>query len=267
MILGICLLGFPPLIQEVIRPGIFHSKFPRHARIIPPLLDVSISRTDPFSVQNVDWYDVVKWCNARSEKEGREPAYFKNDAQTNVYRSGQVDVGNLWVKWNSSNQKWKVGYRLPTETEWEYAARGGSGGQRFPWGNTISHSYANYESSSDDSYDLGPTFGYHPSYQIGEYPYTSPVGSFAANGYGLYDMIGNVMEWCWDWYELYDLQYHGIEMAVDPKGPVSGLARVARGGAWNFTAKYCRVSSRLNYAPYDKALDIGFRTVLSPSQQ
>jgi formylglycine-generating enzyme required for sulfatase activity len=85
----------------------------------------------------VDWYDVVKWCNARSEMEGRTPAYYTSAEQTTVYRSGQTDVDNAWVNWTA-------GYRLPTEAESEKAARGGASGQRFPWGDTISWGQANY---------------------------------------------------------------------------------------------------------------------------
>lgn len=185
-------------------------------------------------VQTVNWYDAVKWCNARSQKEGREPVYYTDAGYSVIYKTGRVL--NPYVKASAD------GYRLPTALEWEYAARGGAVGKRYPWidSDEIQHTRANYNSQTNQVYDTSLTRGTHPLYNG-----TSSVGSFKANGYGLYDMVGNVWEWCWDWYP-------GSE----------GSGRTLHGGSWTTHADYCRNAKSYNPAPFYTDNGMGFRTVL-----
>ena len=185
----------------------------------------------------VTWYGAAAYSNYRSEMEGLEPCYDLSDWSCDFSASG---------------------YRLPTEAEWEKAARGGLSGKRFPWGDTISHSQANYYSYGFYSYDESPTRGFHPDWDDGGYPYTSPVGSFAPNDYGLYDMAGNVWEWCNDWYSS---SYYASSPSSDPPGPPSGSHRVLRGGGWGYDAINCRVANRDSYFPSLSRDFIGFRCV------
>lgn len=197
-------------------------------------------------VQTVSWHDAVKWCNAKSEMDSRTPCY---RAGGNVYRNGESTPTCNW----SAN-----GYRLPTEAEWEKAARGGTIGKRFPWGNTINHKAANYVNGKL-SYESPQGGGYHPIYATGGFPYTSPAGSFAANAYGFDDMAGNVWEWCWDWYG--QTYYADPASGNHPKGPPSGTLRVIRGGGWSNPANQQRVSSRYANNPTNRFGYIGFRIV------
>ena len=193
-------------------------------------------------VQTLTWYDMVKWCNARSQKEGLTPCY---TVAGGTYKTGTSAPDCNW----SAN-----GYRLPSEAEWEKAARGGLTAQNFPWGNTISHTQANFWNAGGETYQSGTT-GPHPTYAVNGYPYSSPVGSFAANGYGLYDMAGNVWEWCWDWYGSY-----AAGSQSDPRGTVNGSYRVIRGGSWYDYALASRCAGRYGSWPnYAFNYCLGFR--------
>ncbi|MDA3885219.1 MAG: SUMF1/EgtB/PvdO family nonheme iron enzyme [Candidatus Delongbacteria bacterium] len=224
-----------------------------------PAVDWSSYGTgDNYPAYYVSWYEIIKYCNLRSIAEGLTPCY-EISGSTDPTDWGAIPTSTNSA-WNAATCNWSAnGYRLPTEAEWEYAARGVLSGQRFPNGATISHStngdtQANYYGSTSYSYDVSPTTGYHPDSNGGG---TLPVGSFPANGYGLYDMSGNLYEWCWDWYGSYT-----SDAQSDPTGSPSGTNRVLRGGGWGHFASYCRVASRGTYGhPYYSGSAYGFRVV------
>ena len=180
-------------------------------------------------VHTVNWFDCVKWCNARSEMEGLRPAYHVDAAATLVYRSGRL----------APHVDWKAGYRLPTEAEWEKAARGGSKGHRFPWSDSekITPDRANYDESEKSG--------------------SVKVGSYPPNDYGLYDMAGNHFEWCWDRFGEYT-----SDAQTDPRGPDIGVHRVFRGGSWYDNAKNCEIAHRRAFTPDTVYNRVGFRSAL-----
>jgi formylglycine-generating enzyme required for sulfatase activity len=179
---------------------------------------------------------------------GTNPSYFKGD-------SLPVEM----VSWNDAvkfckklNRRQRKTYRLPTEAEWEYACRSGTD-TPFHTGETISTEQANYDGNK----------AYSRRGQKGVYRMkTTEVGSFSPNSFGLYDMHGNVWEWCSDWIGWYVKKYNSNKTSTDPKGPDTGKARVLRGGSWNHHPEFCRSACRYAMQPKARYGVNGFRIVM-----
>lgn len=167
---------------------------------------------------------------------GTNPSYFKGEARRPVECVSWEDCQEFLRKLNALTGK---RYRLPTEAEWEYAARGGS-------------------MANGNKYSGGKELGDVAWYDLNSNSMTHPVGTKFPNELGLYDMSGNVAEWCQDWYSAY-----GKESVTNPRGPHSGSGRVFRGGSWSDNATYCRVANRLDNAPSYMYYGIGLRLAAS----
>ena len=175
-------------------------------------------------VELVSWFDATGYCDQLNAREGR--------------------LGSGWV------------YRLPTEAEWEYACRAGTT-TPFHYGPDLLSGMANFYGQYE--YIGGVGYRNNPSgISLGR---TTTAGSYACNAFGLYDMHGNVWEWCRDWYGTYP-----VGSVADPRGPASGSFRVIRGGSWSNDAGYCRSAQRNGFWPDDRGYYVGFRPVLAPGQ-
>ncbi len=192
---------------------------------------------DDLPVESLTWYEAVAYCNARSEKEGLEKAY-------------TIDGKN--ITWNRSAD----GYRLPTEAEWEYACRAGT---KTPFNTETSISpeesnyFGHYPYLIEENYFSQEKLDTEP----GEYRETTvAVNHFSPNQWGLYNMHGNVGEWCWDYYGAY-----ADGEQTDPAGAETGTRRIYRGGGWNDFAKHIRSAYRASSPAERSSAATGLRLV------
>ncbi len=198
-----------------------------------------------YEVTQGQWEEVMK----------NNPSKYRKGKNHPVARVSWYDIQNFI---RNLNVKAGRHYRLPAEAEWEYAARSGGKRYKYSWGNGGPEgNIAGDEVKMVSSKRTRPIWDGH----YDKYVYSAPVGSFRVNEFGLYDMTGNLWEWCSDWYGADFYRYSPVN---NPKGPSGGSSRILRGGSWNNGPGYVRISFRNSYTPNNGRNAVGFRLAMTP---
>ncbi|MDR2597011.1 MAG: formylglycine-generating enzyme family protein [Treponema sp.] len=206
--------------------------------------NVYIIEGNNYPMYIMNWYEAAEYCNKLSQKEGLTPAYTidktlsdpnnKSPSAPNKDKDNSYDDVRWLVTWNQNAN----GYRLPTEAEWEFAAKGGTRDPKTIYSGSNSVGYVAWYKENTNGSGM------------------KPVGRKAANSLGIHDMSGNVWEWCWDWYGDYS-----SEAQTNPVGPDTGVYRVIRGGSWVNEAALIRSANRGSVIPSLRGNGLGFRVV------
>ncbi len=238
-------------VHEVYLDAFYMDKYQVTVAKFKAFIEATGYKTDAEKAGHSYAYEGTRWV----QKKG---IHWQHNAKGELVAPNDMNHPVIHVSWNDAQAyaRW-TGKRLPTEAEWEYAARSGAKGYKYSWGNEAPRGKKGGNIADEALKRVFKDWAVWEGYDDG-FVYTAPVGSFEPNEFGLYDMTGNVWEWCEDWYE--ENYYKGRpNLDRNPKGPSTGQLRVLRGGSWNINPPYLRCANRNWVIPTYQDFNVGIR--------